>query len=177
MMKQTWFTIWLSGPSEPIKYALARHLAEILESRGTKVEILNDNEAPASKSHNTQLLEDNRDGIKYRIDQISRLNQDGVKVLILTYQSYNTMQETLAKIKALIEVRLERETPDPSVMANIQDLASHDVITWKAEEPVEAIGKRIIGKLESLGWFPPDSGYSLSEEEQIEARLKALGYL
>jgi len=54
------------------------------------------------------------------------------------------------------------------------------VIIDSDNEPPDQSAQKVIAKLEELGYLEPEktaSGYTKEEEEKINERLKALGYL
>ncbi len=206
-MEQKGVTIWFTGMSGAGKTALALRLEEELRRRGLKVERLDGDIVRQGLTRDLGFSKEDRDKNIERVTFVAKLlTRNGVAVLCSFISPYRAVRDNSRReignfvevycyasletligrdVKGLYKKALAGEIPQFTGISDpYEEPESPEVrIDSGAETIEESLGK-IVAKLEELGYVPPtapagdgSSPYTEDEEEAIEARLTALGYL
>ena len=202
-MEQKGFTVWFTGLSGSGKTALALKLEEILRERGLKVERLDGDIVRKSLTRDLGFSKEDRDMNIERVTFVAKLlTRNGVAVLSSFISPYRERRaKSRAEIgnfvevycKASLDALVERDVKGLYQKALAGEIQNFTGVSDPYEEPenpevavetdketIEESLARIVHRLEELGYVPPadtDDAYSVDEEEEVEARLRALGYL
>ena len=202
-MEHQGFTVWFTGLSGSGKTALALRLEEVLRERGLKVERLDGDIVRKSLTRDLGFSKEDRDKNIERVTFVAKLlTRNGVAVLCSFISPYRERRaRSRAEIgnfvevycKASLDALIERDVKGlykKALAGEIQNFTgvsdpyeepeNPEVIVETDKETVEESLAKIVHKLEELGYVPPveaDDAYSAEEEEEVEARLRALGYL
>ena len=202
-MEQKGFTVWFTGLSGSGKTALALKLEEILRERGLKVERLDGDIVRKSLTRDLGFSKEDRDMNIERVTFVAKLlTRNGVAVLSSFISPYRERRaKSRAEIgnfvevycKASLDALVERDVKglyQKALAGEIQNFTgvsdpceepeNPEVVVETDKETIEESLARIVHRLEELGYVPPadtNDAYSVGEEEEVEARLRALGYL
>ena len=202
-MEQKGFTVWFTGLSGSGKTALALQLEEVLRNRGLKVERLDGDIVRKSLTRDLGFSKEDRDMNIERVTFVAKLlTRNGVAVLCSFISPYRERRaKSRAEIgnfveiycKASLDALIERDVKGLYKKALAGEIQSFTGVSDPYEEPenpevvvetdketLEESLSKIVRKLEELGYVPPpdtDNVYSADEEEEVEERLRALGYL
>ncbi|UCC64050.1 MAG: adenylyl-sulfate kinase [Anaerolineae bacterium] len=202
-MEQKGFTVWFTGLSGSGKTALALKLEEILRERELKVERLDGDIVRKSLTRDLGFSKEDRDMNIERITFVAKLlTRNGVAVLSSFISPYRERRaKSRAEIgnfvevycKASLDALVERDVKGlykKALAGEIQNFTgvsdpyeepeNPEVVVETDKETIEESLARIVHRLEELGYVPPadtNDAYSVDEEEEVEARLRALGYL
>ena len=202
-MEQKGFTVWFTGLSGSGKTALALRLEEVLRERGLKVERLDGDIVRQSLTRDLGFSKEDRDMNIERVTFVAKLlTRNGVAVLCSFISPYRERRaKSRAEIgnfveiycKASLDALIERDVKGLYKKALAGEIQSFTGVSDPYEEPenpevvvetdketLEESLSKIVCKLEELGYVPPtETGdvYSADEEEEVEERLRALGYL
>ena len=202
-MEQKGFTVWFTGLSGSGKTALALKLEEILRERGLKVERLDGDIVRKSLTRDLGFSKEDRDMNIERVTFVAKLlTRNGVAVLSSFISPYRERRaKSRAEIGNFVEVYcrasldalVERDVKglyQKALAGEIQNFTgvsdpyeepeNPEVVVETDKETIEESLARIVHRLEELGYVPPadtEDAYSVDEEEEVEARLRALGYL
>ncbi|MGB3903980.1 MAG: adenylyl-sulfate kinase [Anaerolineae bacterium] len=204
-MEQQGFTLWFTGLSGSGKTTLARAVEERLRDRGFKVEVLDGDVVRTHLSKGLGFSKEDRDTNIKRIGFVCKLlTRNGVVAIGSAISPYREVRDFVRQdigrfvevycrcpLDALIErdvKGLYRQALDGEIenFTGVSDpyeepLNPEVIVDTDREAPEESVGK-IIGKLEELGYIleaPEDEDrvYTEEEEQILEDRLRALGYL
>ena len=202
-MEYQGFTVWFTGLSGSGKTALALKLEEVLRGRGLKVERLDGDIVRKSLTRDLGFSKEDRDMNIERVTFVAKLlTRNGVAVLSSFISPYRARRaKSRAEIGNFVEVYcsssldalVERDVKGLYKKALAGEIQNFTGVSDPYEEPenpeavvetdketIEESLAKIVRKLEELGYVPPamtDDAYSATEEEEVEARLRALGYL
>lgn len=204
-MEQQGFTLWFTGLSGSGKTTLARAVEGILRDRGFKVEVLDGDVVRTNLSKGLGFSKEDRDTNIKRIGFVCKLlTRNGVVAIGSAISPYREVRDFVRQdigrfvevycrcpLDALIErdvKGLYRQALDGEIenFTGVSDpyeepLNPEVIVDTDREAPEESVGK-IIGRLEELGHIleaPEDEDrvYTEEEEQILEDRLRALGYL
>jgi adenylyl-sulfate kinase len=202
-MEHQGFTVWFTGLSGSGKTALALRLEEVLRERDLKVERLDGDIVRKSLTRDLGFSKKDRDMNIERVTFVAKLlTRNGVAVLCSFISPYRARRaKSRAEIGNFVEVYckssldalIERDVKGLYKKALAGEIQNFTGVSDPYEEPenpgvvvetdketVEESLAKIVRRLEELGYVPPaaaDDAYSVEEEEEVEARLRALGYL
>lgn len=202
-MEQQGFTVWFTGLSGSGKTALALKLEEMLRERGLKVERLDGDIVRKSLTRDLGFSREDRDMNIERVTFVAKLlTRNGVAVLCSFISPYRERRaKSRAEIghfvevycKASLNALVERDVKglyQKALNGEIQNFTgvsdpyeepeNAEVVVETDKEPIEESLSKIVRRLEELGYVPPaetGDAYSATEEEEVEERLRALGYL
>jgi adenylyl-sulfate kinase len=204
-MEQQGFTLWFTGMSGAGKTTLAIAVEEILRDRGLKVELLDGDVVRTNLSKGLGFSKEDRDTNIKRIGFVCKLlTRNGVMAIGSAISPYREVRDFIRQdighfvevyCKCPMEVLIERDVKGLYKKALAGEIENFTGISDPYEEPLnaevvvntdtethqESVGK-ILARLEELNFIPQASGdqdqvYSEEEEQILEDRLKALGYL
>jgi adenylyl-sulfate kinase len=202
-MEQQGFTVWFTGLSGSGKTALALKLEEVLRERGFKVERLDGDIVRKSLTRDLGFSKEDRDMNIERVTFVAKLlTRNGVAVLCSFISPYcerrarsreeiGTFVEVYCKssldallkrdVKGLYQKALSGEIQNfTGVSDPYEEPENPEVVVETDRETIEESLAKIVHKLEELGYVPAvetGDAYSVEEEEEVEERLRALGYL
>jgi len=204
-MEQQGFTLWFTGMSGAGKTTLAGAVESILRDRGLKVEVLDGDVVRTNLSKGLGFSKEDRDINIKRIGFVCNLlARNGVAAIGSAISPYRAVRDYIREdigrfvevyCSCPLEVLIERDVKGLYKKALAGEIKSFTGVSDPYEEPLnaevvvhtdtesleESVGK-ILTKLEVLGYVPRTSAggdevYSEEEEQILEDRLKALGYL
>ncbi len=204
-MEQQGFTLWFTGMSGAGKTTLATAVEEILRDRGLKVELLDGDVVRTNLSKGLGFSKEDRDTNIKRIGFVCKLlTRNGVVAIGSAISPYREVRDFLREdigrfvevyCKCPMEVLIERDVKGLYKKALAGEIENFTGVSDPYEEPLnaevvvntdtetrqESVGT-ILARLEELNYIPQASGdqdqvYSEEEEQILEDRLKALGYL
>ena len=202
-MGEKGFTVWFTGLSGSGKTTLSRLVESELRRRGVKkVELLDGDVIRTHLSKGLGYSKEDRDTNIRRIGFVCKLlSRNGVIAIAAAISPYREGRDFNRKeigdfveiyCKCSLEVCIQRDVKGLYKKALAGEINNYTGIDDPYEEPLnpevvldtgretpEESVKKIIGKLESLGYLPPmeESVYTAEEEEKIKKRLEDLGYL
>ncbi len=197
------FTIWFTGLSGSGKTTLSKMVESELRRRGVeKVELLDGDVIRTHLSKGLGFGKEDRDTNIKRIGFVcSLLSRNGVVTIAAAISPYRDVRDFNRKeigdfveiyCKCPVEVCIKRDVKGLYKKALAGEIKNYTGIDDPYEEPLnpevvletdrempEESVKKIIQKLESLGYLPPleESVYTAEEEEKVKKRLEDLGYL
>jgi adenylyl-sulfate kinase len=204
-MEQQGFTLWFTGMSGSGKTTLARAVEAALRQRGLKVEVLDGDVVRTNLSTGLGFSKEDRDTNIKRIGFVCKLlTRNGVVAIGSAISPYREVRDFIRQdigrfvevyCQCPLEVLIDRDVKglykkalagEIEHFTGVSDpyeepLHAEVVVNSDAESPEHSVAK-ILAKLEELNYVPRSSageGSSYSEEEEqiLEDRLKALGYL
>ena len=202
-MEQLGFTLWFTGMSGSGKTTLARRVESILRARGLKVEVLDGDVVRTNLSKGLGFSKEDRNTNIRRIGFVCKLlTRNGVVAIGSAISPYRAIRDELRAdighfvevfVQCPLETLIERDVKGLYGKALVGEIENFTGISDPYEEPLnpevicqtdqetpeESVGK-IIAKLEELGYIPrveEEEAYSAEEEEMVENRLRALGYM
>jgi adenylyl-sulfate kinase len=204
-MEQQGFTLWFTGMSGSGKTTLAIAIVDILRDRGLKVELLDGDVVRSNLSKGLGFSKEDRDTNIKRIGFVCKLlTRNGVVAIGSAISPYREVRDFIRQdigrfvevyCRCPMEVLVERDVKGLYKKALAGEIENFTGVSDPYEEPLNAevvvntdtetqghsVGK-IIAELEELNYIPKASadqeeGYSEEEEQILEDRLKALGYL
>ncbi|MCX6640518.1 MAG: adenylyl-sulfate kinase [bacterium] len=196
------FTIWFTGLSGAGKTTVSQIVAEKLRSRGKKVEVLDGDVVRQNLSKGLGFSKEDRDINIRRIGFVCHLlSRNGVVAIAAAISPYRVIrQENRALIGDFIEV-YARCSMDTLMQRDVKGLykkalageiknftgvddpyeppQNPEIIFDSDQETPVVSADKIIVRIEELGYLEPltASGYTKEEEDKVNDRLKALGYL
>jgi adenylyl-sulfate kinase len=202
-MEHQGFTVWFTGLSGAGKTALALKLEQVFRERGLKVERLDGDIVRKALTRDLGFSKEDRDMNIERVAFVAKLlTRNGVAVLCSFISPYRERRaKSRVEIGNFVEVYcqasldalVERDVKGLYKKALAGELQNFTGVSDPYEEPenpevvvetdketIEESLAKIVRKLEKLGYVPSAEtadAYSAEEEEQVEARLRALGYL
>jgi adenylyl-sulfate kinase len=204
-MEQQGFTLWFTGLSGSGKTTLARHVERILRDRGLKVEVLDGDIIRTNLSNGLGFSKEDRDTNIKRIGFVCKLlSRNGVVAIASAISPYREVRDYVRRdigrfvevyCRCPLDVLVERDVKGlykkalageidrfTGVSDPYEEPLNPEVLVRSDEETPEESVVKIIARLEELGYIPeaPDEeekAYSQEEEEMVEERLRALGYM
>jgi adenylyl-sulfate kinase len=202
-LEQKGVTVWFTGLSGAGKTALALRLEDVLKERGLRVERLDGDIVRQGLTRDLGFSKEDRDKNIERVTFVAKLlTRNGVAVLCSFISPYRAVRhasrreignfvevycyaplETLVErdVKGLYKKAIAGEIPNFTGVSDPYEAPENAEVTIDSStETIEQSLAKILHKLEELGYVPPaveEGVYTEGEEEQIEARLAALGYL
>jgi adenylyl-sulfate kinase len=204
-MLQKGFTLWFTGLSGSGKTTLALAVEGVLRQRGLKVEMLDGDVVRTNLSEGLGFSKEDRDTNIKRIGFVCKLlTQNGVAAIGSAISPYREVRDFIRQdigdfvevyCQCPLEILVERDVKGLYKKALAGEIANFTGVSDPYEEPLhpevmvdtgtespEQSLAKIVSKLEELGYLPTaqtdEAGSYTAEEEQIlEDRLKALGYL
>ena len=196
-------TLWMTGFSGAGKTTIANSLAEILIRRGDKVEILDGDVVRTNLSKGLGFSKEDRETNLMRIGFVCQLlSRNGAFAIAAAISPYDYIRKNLRAadqnfvevfVNAPIEKCIERDVKGLYKKALAGEIKQFTGIDDPYEAPddaeievhtdmetVEESVNIIIKRLEELGRIEPENnsdGYTADEEEFIQKRLEALGYI
>lgn len=203
MGNQVGFTLWFTGMSGAGKTTVARLVEKELRNRGLKVEVLDGDVVRTNLSKGLGFSKEDRDTNIRRIgfvcDLLSRNDVIAIGAAISPYRAIR--DEIRAKIDNFVEVYcqcnldtlIERDVKglyEKALSGEIKNFTgisdpyeapiAPEVTIYSDRETPETSAARVMAKLEELGHVPStdaEGSYSEEEQEMVEDRLRALGYM
>jgi len=204
-MDQQGFTLWFTGMSGAGKTTLACEVEGILRERGLKVELLDGDVVRTNLSKGLGFSKEDRDTNIKRIGFVCKLlTRNGVVAIGSAISPYRKVRDFIREdigrfvevyCECPLDVLIERDVKGLYKKALAGEIENFTGVSDPYEEPLnpEVVVKtgtetheqsvaKIVAKLEELNYIPPASAaegqaYSEEEEQILEDRLKALGYL
>ena len=204
-MEQQGFTLWFTGMSGSGKTTLARAVEGILRERGLKVEVLDGDVVRTNLSKGLGFSKEDRDTNIKRIGFVCKLlTRNGVVAIGSAISPYREVRDFIREdigrfvevyCECPLDVLVERDAKGLYKKALAGEIKNFTGVSDPYEEPLHAevvvnTGSedtgfsvaKILTKLEELNYIPRSSAgegeaYSEEEEQILEDRLKALGYL
>lgn len=197
------FTLWFTGLSGSGKSTIANEVEQILLERGMKVEILDGDVVRTNLSKGLGFSKEDRDTNIRRIGFVCNLlTRNDAVAIAAAISPYKSIRDELRKmigrfvevyVECPLEVLTERDVKGlykKALSGEIKNFTgvsdpyeapeNPEVVVNSCTETVEESVAKIIRTLELMNYIPPsdmEEEYSAEEEEEIKARLKALGYI
>ena len=170
------FVVWFTGPSGGRAKALAAAVQAELAARGHRVEALHDADVRGHLARGQQPPPDEETMVSWTGYVAAKLAGHGVAVLaVSTSPSRGARARVRGMVADFVEVAVV--SPPEDGLAGFEPPATPEVTVQAEREPVEDSARRVVEALEARGLVQPEQVYSASEEDEIAARLEALGYL
>jgi adenylylsulfate kinase len=204
MTPQPWseeqgFVLWLTGLSGAGKSTLARTVTVALADRGHRVELLDGDEVRTNLTQGLGFSRADRDTNIARIGYVAgKLAKHGVAVVVAAISPY---REARGKVRASVEnfVEVFVDAPletcaqrDPKGLyakalageiANFTGVSDPyeppedpELVVHTDREPVERSAEHVLDTLSRLGLTKPGDIDVATEEDEVAARLHALGH-
>jgi len=207
MAEQKGFTLWFTGLSGAGKTALAKALEPVLIERGLKVERLDGDTVRQGLTRDLGFSKEDRDKNIERVTFVAKLlTRNGVAVLCSFISPYIARRDQSRAeigefvecyvecsldvlvdrdVKGLYKKALAGEIPNFTGVSDPYEAPPNPEITVNSgTQTLEESLAIILQHLEEMGYVPPavspadgDGAYSEQEEQQVENRLRALGYI
>ncbi|MFY9226314.1 MAG: adenylyl-sulfate kinase [Blastocatellia bacterium] len=200
-MSDKGFTLWFTGLSGAGKTTLAHIVETELRHRGLKVEILDGDVVRTNLSKGLGFSKEDRDTNIRRIGFVCHLlSRNGVAAISAAISPYREVRDEVRKmigdfvevyVHCPLEVCAERDVKGLYAKAMAGQIPGFtgvsdpyeaplnpEVMVDSSKETPEESAKKIIRKLEEMGYVPKpaDEVYSEEEEEEVKRRLEELGY-
>jgi adenylyl-sulfate kinase len=192
------FVLWLTGLSGAGKSTLARTVTVALADRGHRVELLDGDEVRTNLCQGLGFSRADRDTNIARIGYVAgKLAKHGVAVVVAAISPY---REARAKVRAAVtnfvevfvdaplETCAQRDPKGLYAKAIAGEIANFtgvsdpyeapedpELVVHTDREPVERSAEQVMDTLERLGLTKPGDLYIAIEEDEVAARLDALG--
>jgi adenylylsulfate kinase len=204
-MEQQGFTLWFTGLSGSGKTTLARAVESVLRERELKVEVLDGDVVRTNLSKGLGFSKEDRDTNIKRIGFVCKLlTRNGVVAIGSAISPYREVRDFIRRdigrfvevyCQCPLEVLVERDVKGLYQKALAGEIENFTGVSDPYEEPLhpevvvntgteshEQSLAKILSKLEELSYVPPalageGDSYTAEEEQILEDRLKALGYL
>ena len=199
-MKEKGFTVWLTGLPNAGKTTISMLLIGELSKRGFELELLDGNEIRAGLSPRLGFEKEDREEHNIRVGFLAKLlNKHGVVAVAAMIAPYQELRDRIRNmIGRYVEVYLEcpqeeliaRDMKDLYRRALKGEIKNFTGISDPYEIPqnpelslrtdqVNAVEccQAILTKLEEMGYIEPQDLHAKDECEQVEKRLKDLGYM
>jgi adenylylsulfate kinase len=190
--------LWLTGLSGAGKSTLARTVTVALADRGHRVELLDGDEVRTNLCQGLGFSRADRDTNIARIGYVAgKLAKHGVAVVVAAISPY---REARAKVRAAVtnfvevfvdaplETCAQRDPKGLYAKAIAGEIANFtgvsdpyeapedpELVVHTDREPVERSAEQVMDTLERLGLTKPGDLYIAIEEDEVAARLDALG--
>jgi len=199
------FTLWFTGLSGAGKSTIARLVEQSLRQRGMPVEVLDGDVVRTNLSKGLGYSKEDRDTNIRRIGFVCKLlSRNGVVAIAAAISPYREVRDEVRRdigrfvevyVRCPLDTLIQRDPKGLYKKALAGEIANFTGVNDPYEEPLqpevildtdrelpeESAGK-LLTWLEMNGYIPPlveDEGqaYSLEEQQAIERRLRALGYV
>jgi len=199
------FTLWFTGLSGAGKSTIARLVEQSLRQRGMPVEVLDGDVVRTNLSKGLGYSKEDRDTNIRRIGFVCKLlSRNGVVAIAAAISPYREVRDEVRRdigrfvevyVRCPLDTLIQRDPKGLYKKALAGEIANFTGVNAPYEEPLqpevildtdrelpeESTGK-LLTWLEMNGYIPPlveDEGqaYSLEEQQAIERRLRALGYV
>jgi adenylyl-sulfate kinase len=204
MTEQKGYTLWFTGLSGSGKTALAKTLEPILRERGLKVERLDGDIVRQSLTRDLGFSKEDRDKNIERVTFVAKLlTRNGVAVLCSFISHYierrNKSRQEIGNfvecyVECPLDTLIERDVKGlykKAMAGEIQNFTgvsdpyepppNPEITVNSATQTIEESTAIILRRLEKLGYLTPtepqDGAYDEEEEQEVEDRLRALGYI
>jgi adenylyl-sulfate kinase len=199
---QKGFTLWFTGLSGSGKTTLAKALEPMLRDRGLKVERLDGDIVRQSLTRDLGFSKEDRDKNIERVTFVAKLlTRNDVAVLCSFISPYierrNRSREEIGSfvecyVECPLETLIERDVKglyEKALAGEIESFTgvsdpyepppNPEITVNSATQTVEESLEAIVRRLEELGYLSPDGEgtYDDEDENQVEDRLRALGYI
>jgi len=197
------FTLWFTGLSGSGKSTLAREVEGALLERGLKVEVLDGDIIRTNLSKGLGFSQEDRDINIRRIGFVCNLlTRNDVVAIAAAISPYKAIRNENRKLigrfveiycECPLDVLEDRDVKGLYKKARAGEIKGFtgiddpyeapekpEVVIDSSKESVEESAAKILRTLELMGYIPPsgeETEYTPEEEEEIKARLKALGYI
>lgn len=196
------FTIWFTGLSCSGKSTLSKLVEEALRRRGiTKIEILDGDVVRTNLSKGLGFSKEDRDTNIKRIGFVCKLlTRNGVVAITAAISPYREAREFNRReigrfvevyCKCPLSVCIERDVKGLYKKALAGEIKNYTGVDDPYEEPLnpevivetdketpEESVRKVIRRLEELGYLVSEGGvYTPEEEEKVKKRLEGWGYL
>ena len=196
------FTIWLTGLPGSGKTTISGFVEEEIRRRGRHVEVLDGDVVRTNLSKGLGFSKEDRDTNIKRIAFVCKLlTRNSVATIAAAVSPYREVRAYAREeigdfvevyVKCPVEVCIERDPKGMYRKALAGEIPHFTGVSDPYEEPLtpevicetdretpEESARKVMRKLEELGYLLPeeDEVYSEEEEEQIRQRLVSLGYL
>jgi adenylylsulfate kinase len=198
------FTLWFTGLSGAGKTTLAKLVDAELRRRGLKVEMLDGDVVRTNLSKGLGFSKEDRDTNIRRIGFVCHLlSRNGVVAIASAISPYRAVRDEVRSqigrfveifVKCPVDVCIERDSKGLYQKAIRGEIPHFTGISDPYEEPLhpevmvethretpQVSAARILTTLEMMGYIPrradESTVYSAEDEEVVQERLKALGYL
>jgi ATP sulfurylase/adenylyl-sulfate kinase len=188
------FTIWLTGLSGAGKSTLARELEQALRDRQRHVEVLDGDEVRENLSKGLGFSKEDRDTNIRRIAYVAKLvsRSGGIAITAAISPYRNIRDEARAQtgpfvevfVRCPLDVLIQRDTKGLYARALRGEIAQFTGVSDPYEEPlgaevvvdtdlesIEESTRKILKKLESLGYLAPSDGQIAPHGGQLIDRL------
>ena len=206
MAEQKGFTLWFTGLSGSGKTALAKALVPVLRERGVNVERLDGDIVRQSLTKDLGFSAEDRNTNIERVTFVAKLlTRNGVAVLCSFISPYIARRDQSRAeignfvecyVECPLEVLVERDVKGLYKKAMAGEIKNFtgvsdpyepppnaEIVVNSATQTIEESMAIILRRLEELGYLPKqeateeDGVYSAEEEQEVEERLRALGYI
>ena len=200
-MSQKGFTLWFTGLSGAGKSTLSCIVEEELRRRGLRVEVLDGDVVRTNLSKGLGFSKEDRDINIRRIGFVCHLlSRNGVASIAAAISPYREVRDEVRQmigdfvevyvhcpvdvcakrdVKGLYAKAMAGEIPGfTGVSDPYEEPLNPEVVVDSSKETVEQSARKILRKLEEMGYIPPSDSdvYSDEEEEEVKRRLEELGY-
>jgi adenylyl-sulfate kinase len=203
MTEQKGFTLWFTGLSGSGKTTLAKALETELRARGLKVERLDGDIVRQSLTRDLGFSKEDRDKNIERVTFVAKLlTRNGVAVLCSFISPYIARRDKSRQeignfvecyVECPLDVLTERDVKGlykRALAGEIENFTgvsdpyepppNPEIVVNSATQTIAESMAIILQRLEELGYVPPaeePETYNEEEEAEVEARLRALGYI
>ena len=194
------YTVWFTGLSGSGKSTLANRLAEVLKRRGQSVEVIDGDVIRRSLSKGLGFSKEDRDENIRRVGHVcsylTATERVAIAACISPYSSIrNRNRELIGDFieifcKCSVQACAARDVKGMYAKAFAGQIKGFTGVDDPYEEPenaevivdteadiIDINLKKILAKLETLGYLPTEQAISPEEEEKIKKRLIELGYI
>ena len=199
---QTGLTLWFTGLSGAGKTTISREMEKHLRQRGVrKLEVLDGDVVRTNLSKGLGFSKEDRDTNIRRIGFVAKLlTRNGVLVMSAAISPYRTVRDEIrldigdfleVYVKCPVQICAERDVKGLYKKAMAGEIKQFTGVSDPYEEPinpevvcetdketVEESTRKVLRKMELLGYLPPtgEIEYAPEEEAKIKERLASLGY-
>jgi adenylylsulfate kinase len=200
------FTLWFTGLSGAGKTTLAKMVEEQLLARDCKVELLDNDTILTHLSKGLDYSHEDQDTNILRIGFVAKLlTRNWVVALVSTISPYRATRDQVRTaignfievyVKCPLEVCMQRDvkgfykralageiTQFTGISDTYEEPLNPEIVVETANEAPFESALKIMARLEELGYLATEediqsnAAYTQEEEEEVSARLEALGYL
>jgi adenylyl-sulfate kinase len=200
-MSQKGFTLWFTGLSGAGKSTLSNIIEEELRKRGLRVEVLDGDVVRTNLSKGLGFSKEDRDTNIRRIGFVCHLlSRNGVAAIAAAISPYREVRDEVREmigdfvevyvhcpvdicakrdVKGLYAKAMAGEIPSfTGVSDPYEEPLNPEVVIDSSQETINQSVRKIMLKLEEMGYVPPSETdvYSDEEEEEVKRRLEELGY-
>jgi adenylyl-sulfate kinase len=200
------FTLWFTGLSGAGNTTLAKMVEEQLLARDCKVELLDNDTILTHLSKGLDYSHEDQDTNILRIGFVAKLlTRNWVVALVSTISPYRATRDQVRTdignfievyVKCPLEVCMQRDvkgfykralageiTQFTGISDTYEEPLNPEIVVETANEAPFESALKIMARLEELGYLATEediqsnAAYTQEEEEEVSARLEALGYL